>query len=497
MRLASKYLRIDAQIYARVDTAAAPKNNAMELYTAGNPSTRMLTRRHRHRVAKVSSLQVFVSRTVIVVDTPFGGTFIVGCSRLYAGFLADCFGNPPASLRSDAAGLSSLAVHLLLLLLGWSLQTAQVVADSGFWVGTVLPTTFTAVVLTFLFCPLHECLHYTAFRSRWLNDAVAAVVGFALVLPPHYFRLFHWDHHKHVNDPERDPEIRWNGYGDSSTDDALKTSDNSHNPSGATAGTEKGRLLVRTKPYPTDAADWVVHLSGYRYWKERITTTIAYACGRCSETDEFVRDRDKRSVVREARCYLLAYVAVAVAGSLAPSNANVSGGLLKYWLLPALVGQPFLRMYLVFEHTGCELQQHQQSLEHGDGYHGGRTGEGRPIANAAPSAAGRGGRAPTTLPQQQQQQPQQQQQQQQRGEIAAKAFKYSRTWADRLFPRIVIKHLFWNMPFHSEHHALPAVPFHALPAVHEYMLDSLRVADRLQDATTSCNSLRGASETLE
>jgi fatty acid desaturase len=27
--------------------------------------------------------------------------------------------------------------------------------------------------------------------------------------------------------------------------------------------------------------------------------------------------------------------------------------------------------------------------------------------------------------------------------------------------------LMWNMPFHAEHHAYPAVPFHALPRLHE------------------------------
>jgi fatty acid desaturase len=31
----------------------------------------------------------------------------------------------------------------------------------------------------------------------------------------------------------------------------------------------------------------------------------------------------------------------------------------------------------------------------------------------------------------------------------------------------------WNMPYHAEHHAYPAVPFHALPRLHE------RVRDRL------------------
>lgn len=25
----------------------------------------------------------------------------------------------------------------------------------------------------------------------------------------------------------------------------------------------------------------------------------------------------------------------------------------------------------------------------------------------------------------------------------------------------------WNMPYHAEHHSYPAVPFHALPGLHE------------------------------
>lgn len=36
-----------------------------------------------------------------------------------------------------------------------------------------------------------------------------------------------------------------------------------------------------------------------------------------------------------------------------------------------------------------------------------------------------------------------------------------------------VRWLLWNMPFHAEHHALPAVPFHALPALHEALRGEL------------------------
>lgn len=31
----------------------------------------------------------------------------------------------------------------------------------------------------------------------------------------------------------------------------------------------------------------------------------------------------------------------------------------------------------------------------------------------------------------------------------------------------IVKFIMWNMPYHAEHHAYPAIPFHALPALHK------------------------------
>jgi len=40
-----------------------------------------------------------------------------------------------------------------------------------------------------------------------------------------------------------------------------------------------------------------------------------------------------------------------------------------------------------------------------------------------------------------------------------------------------VRWLAWNMPFHAEHHSFPAVPFHALPRLHQLMRDRLRHLD--------------------
>jgi len=37
----------------------------------------------------------------------------------------------------------------------------------------------------------------------------------------------------------------------------------------------------------------------------------------------------------------------------------------------------------------------------------------------------------------------------------------------------IVRFFTWNMPFHAEHHAFPAVPFHQLPAFHEHTRDHL------------------------
>lgn len=63
------------------------------------------------------------------------------------------------------------------------------------------------VLLVFQFTLLHEVSHLTAFRTRWINEALALACGLILLLPPHWFRYFHFAHHRYTQDPERDPEL--------------------------------------------------------------------------------------------------------------------------------------------------------------------------------------------------------------------------------------------------------------------------------------------------
>ena len=104
--------------------------------------------------------------------------------------------------RSDARGLAQLGAHLAMLIFaGLALSVTR---DSLLLLVT-LP--LYGAIFIFLFAPLHETIHFTVFRTRWLNNLVAAPIGFLLLIPFQNFRVFHYAHHRHTQNPELDPEL--------------------------------------------------------------------------------------------------------------------------------------------------------------------------------------------------------------------------------------------------------------------------------------------------
>ena len=104
---------------------------------------------------------------------------------------------------SDRAGLIHLVGHFGLLL---ATGLLVVLARGSLLLFPAL--LLHGIVLVFLFAPLHESVHRTAFRSRALNDAVAWFAGLLLLLPPSWFRAFHFAHHRHTQIEGRDPELQ-------------------------------------------------------------------------------------------------------------------------------------------------------------------------------------------------------------------------------------------------------------------------------------------------
>ncbi len=70
--------------------------------------------------------------------------------------------------RSDAAGIAQLTGHVGALVVTGYLVSLSI---GTYWLPLALLVH--GFVLVFLFAPLHETIHRTAFRSRWVNTAVS------------------------------------------------------------------------------------------------------------------------------------------------------------------------------------------------------------------------------------------------------------------------------------------------------------------------------------
>ncbi len=210
------------------------------------------------------------------------------------------------AMRSDRKGIVRMGAHLLIIAAaGWMVTLA---GGTAWLLAAWVPY---GIALAFLFSPLHECVHRTAFRTRRLNDLAAAICGFILLLPANSFRCFHFAHHRYTNDPQRDPEL----------------------------AAEK----------PQTVTQYAIAMTGFgSYWWPQIRDLVMHAAGRADEP--WIGVRRRRKIVTEAKLHLLTYSIIAGA-ALATGSTLV----LTLWILPVMIGMVFLRLFLLAEHAGCDL----------------------------------------------------------------------------------------------------------------------------------------------
>ena len=92
-----------------------------------------------------------------------------------------------------------------------------------------------------IFTPLHEATHGAAANAhRNVNAWVGRISALVLAAPYPAFRYVHLEHHKHTNDPDRDPDV-WSG-----TRPALLMPLRWISQAGVTA--EQARTHARTRP---------------------------------------------------------------------------------------------------------------------------------------------------------------------------------------------------------------------------------------------------------
>ena len=258
--------------------------------------------------------------------------------------------------KSDAAGLRNLGFHGLCLALT---GLAIAVLPGPLWLLALIPH---GIGLVFLFTLEHEAIHKTPFASERWNEAVGRACGFVLLVPFTWFRYFHLAHHRWTNLPGQDPELE---------------------------GSK-----------PATVRQWVWHVSGLPFWISEIRLIANLVRGRGMAS--YIPESAKARVVTEAQWMAFGY-------GMAALSLLVTPALFWFWLLPVMLGQPFLRLYLLAEHGDLPFVQNM-------------------FLNT---------RTTLTSP--------------------------------------LLRRLAWNMPYHVEHHVLPAVPFHHLPQLHDLMKEDLQV----------------------
>jgi fatty acid desaturase len=212
------------------------------------------------------------------------------------------------SARSNGKGLLRVASHYGAIAVTACLIWLVLSTYGAAWALPLIAVQ--SCFVAFLFMPLHETAHKTAFHGRRLNLAFGHLSALAIALPYEYYRLFHWDHHRYTQDPKRDPELMFASIPSSDTQLAIAYT-------GLLQLVRRVRLMLRHAFTGKVTVPWV--------------------------------PADKhRLVVQEARIYAAVYIALLLA-SVALSTLL----LLWVWIVPMLLGQLILRPYLYAEHTGC------------------------------------------------------------------------------------------------------------------------------------------------
>lgn len=206
--------------------------------------------------------------------------------------------------RSNAPALALLLLWCLTLLCSSILVWVSI---GTLW---LLPAMMIqGIVLVHHFSLQHECIHYTAFRTRWLNELVGNLCGLVIMLPNRFFRYEHCDHHTWTQLKGRDPEMI---------------------------------------EMPATLREYLWYLSSVPYWKAKFTEIWTHARGRILPHEKrFLPAAEHATIFLEARLMLAFYALVLMACILFNWWAPI-----WFWWLPVVLGEPVMRAIRMTEHVG-------------------------------------------------------------------------------------------------------------------------------------------------
>ncbi len=214
--------------------------------------------------------------------------------------------------RADLPSLVRLSLHLAAFVALFALVMR--VAHS--FVPALVLSLLLAWVWSGLFAPFHECVHGTAFRTRRGNTVGAWLAGIPFMMAPAVYRTFHFEHHRHTQDVDKDPEL-------------------SGDP--------------RYRHWPTGLGNWLHMATGIGLIKLKLRPLFGFSLKPEDEWEQFARwaphISDRPGLVQECRIVLGLWTVFVVSAVL-----WLPGG---WWLLfAAWFAHVFQTLWVASEHTG-------------------------------------------------------------------------------------------------------------------------------------------------
>ena len=207
------------------------------------------------------------------------------------------------SRRANLPGAIRLGVHAALL------------GGSGWWLAVAGPWTIVPAFFAFgltqvaLFAPAHEMMHQTAFASRRANAIFGWLAACPSLLNLQFYTSFHLVHHRNTQVPARIRSWTWRDQ------------------------------------HPCAL---VVRVLGLPYWRLRLR--VIRDCWRGDlSAYKYISPKAAPGVIGSVRAMSVVMAGGAIASGLLFGWRTP----LLFWIGPQLVCQPFLRAYVLAEHTGC------------------------------------------------------------------------------------------------------------------------------------------------
>ena len=213
--------------------------------------------------------------------------------------------------RRNFPSLIRLVIHLASIVGLTALLTADVLPT----LGIPLVVVALAGAVATIFGAFHDSTHRSLFASSRANRVAAWVSGTLWQMAPAMYRIFHFEHHRHTQDPDRDPELMGNP-----------------------------ELLSN---WPKGRGKWLRLIPTHLLWLKFSTMfRLAFlpeskwlGFGSWTSADE------RRECIPECRIVLLIWTFVVVA-----ALSNVVA--FQWFLLASLLSNTFIGLWLTAEHRG-------------------------------------------------------------------------------------------------------------------------------------------------